>query len=203
MKLIIEEHIRKNIKLYILLTTIFLIGVILGILFINNTKNETKTEINNYILNFISNIQSNNSINYGEILKNTITRNIKLVILIVLLAFSIWGEIANSLLVGYKGFCLGYSMSAVISMIGVGKGIILILSLTLINQVLLIPTVFFIIISSNKVYTKLMKGDFEEKRIVILKYLICLIMSILVIVFSSLIQTYLNSNLFLFFLKYY
>ena len=49
---IIKEHVLNNSKEYIIVTLIFIIGIFLGVLFINNTKENQMTEISSYINNF-------------------------------------------------------------------------------------------------------------------------------------------------------
>ena len=42
---VLEEYVRNNIKEYIIIITIFLIGVFLGVMFINNVEEIQKEEI--------------------------------------------------------------------------------------------------------------------------------------------------------------
>ena len=50
---IIQKHIMNNLKNYIIITIIFLVGVSLGVLFINNTSVDKGEEISSYINNFL------------------------------------------------------------------------------------------------------------------------------------------------------
>ena len=68
-KKIIEEHIIKNIRAYIILTIIFLVGIIIGIIVVNNSNADNKNEINSYINNFITELKNGTKLNYGELLK--------------------------------------------------------------------------------------------------------------------------------------
>ena len=51
---IIFEYIRENAKIYLILIIIFFIGLILGILFVNNSNETQSNQISSYINNFIS-----------------------------------------------------------------------------------------------------------------------------------------------------
>ena len=80
---IIKEHVLNNSKEYIIVTLIFIIGIFLGVLFINNTKENQITEISSYINNFTDKMKNTDNINNIELLKNSIKQN-------VLLTFIIW-----------------------------------------------------------------------------------------------------------------
>ena len=48
-KEIISLHIEKNLKEYIVVSIIFFIGIIIGVIFINKISDNQKTEITSYI----------------------------------------------------------------------------------------------------------------------------------------------------------
>ena len=48
----IIRHIENNFKTYLVLIIVFFIGLILGIMFINNAQNDSQKEIDSYIHNF-------------------------------------------------------------------------------------------------------------------------------------------------------
>ena len=54
----IKEHIARNIKIYTILILIFFIGLIIGIIIVNNSNETQKTEISNYINTFITNLKN-------------------------------------------------------------------------------------------------------------------------------------------------
>ena len=49
---IVREHVRNNKKEYILVTLIFIIGIFLGVLFINQIQEGQKTEITSYFKSY-------------------------------------------------------------------------------------------------------------------------------------------------------
>ena len=103
MRNFIENNLRENLKSYTILALILLLGLIIGIMFVNNMETVQKEEINTYLTGFIEELKNDNKINYLELLKNSVINNLEFVILIVLLNFSIWGGISNFALFGYKG----------------------------------------------------------------------------------------------------
>ena len=56
-KEVIFSHVESNLREYIIFTVIFLIGIIVGVIFINNVSENQGLEINNYITSFISSLK--------------------------------------------------------------------------------------------------------------------------------------------------
>ena len=71
-KSLIVNHIYENIKLYVIMVTIFVIGIIAGVIFINNTNETQNTEIKGYINSFISTLKNDSHIDKMLLMKNSI-----------------------------------------------------------------------------------------------------------------------------------
>ena len=56
---VLKTHIINNLKEYIIVLLIFLIGIFLGVMFINNAKESQKNEIQNYINTYVENSKNN------------------------------------------------------------------------------------------------------------------------------------------------
>lgn len=203
MKELIEKHFQQNLRCYFLLAGVLLLGILVGTLFVNNQNEEQKNEINIYLASFINELKQNNNINYMSLLKDSAKRNLEFIALVVILGFSVWGEISGFSLIGYKGFCLGYSIASAIAILGVGKGLVFALSLIIFGEILFIPAFFCITILSIKTYRKLISRNYEDKRVLIIRYVICLLIDIALVISSSLLKTYISSNLFLMLVKYF
>ena len=72
----IYQHIASNSKEYILVTLIFIIGIFLGVMFINNTQETQMSEITSYLNNFIDKLKNIEELNSMKLLKTTIFENI-------------------------------------------------------------------------------------------------------------------------------
>ena len=81
-KEVIFSHVESNLREYIIFTVIFLIGIIVGVIFINNVSENQGLEINNYITSFISSLKENKEINDMVLLKDSIKKNIVLAIIL-------------------------------------------------------------------------------------------------------------------------
>ena len=55
----IIEHVVNNRKEYTIIVLLFIIGIFLGVFFVNNMQESSKEEIQSYINNFIENAKDN------------------------------------------------------------------------------------------------------------------------------------------------
>ena len=79
-KEIIYNHIINNKKEYIVIALIFIIGIFLGVLFVNNIKDNQKQEVTSYINEFIEKIKTSDDIDSMSVLTSSIKQNILLVL---------------------------------------------------------------------------------------------------------------------------
>ena len=200
MKRTIQEHLEKYGKSYLLLFIFIVIGVIIGIFGLNNSSQSSKEQIISYLNNKVVGIEKGN-ISYLILLKNSIWKKIQFFIFLVFLCLSILGKYGAISLVIFKGFTIGYSVASSIMTFGVGKGILMSLSLTLLTEIMLIPTIFYTIITSLQMFNDCSYQNYESKRQLILKYIVKLLCIIIMIFLISLIETFINVNIFLLFRK--
>jgi len=200
MKRTIQEHLEKYGKSYLLLFIFIVIGVIIGIFGLNNSSQSSKEQIISYLNNKVVGIEKGN-ISYLILLKNSIWKKIQFFIFLEFLCLSILGKYGAISLVIFKGFTIGYSVASSIMTFGVGKGILMSLSLTLLTEIMLIPTIFYTIITSLQMFNDCSYQNYESKRQLILKYIVKLVCIIIIIFLISLIETFINVNIFLLFRK--
>lgn len=73
----------------------------------------------------------------------------------------------------YKGFCLGYTIAAITSIMGIGKGIIFILTSLLLQNIIIIPSIIAIAVSGFKLYKSIVKDRNKENiKIEVLRHTI-------------------------------
>lgn len=197
------KHLENNLREYIIVTIIFFIGIIIGVIFINNTSTEQKTEINNYISSFINNIKENGNINEFALLKDSISKNCVLAIFLWFMGSTVIGISIVYLTVCFRGFCLGYTISAIILTCGTGKGMIFLFSTILLQNILFIPCIIALAVSGMKLHNSIMKDRRSENiKIEILRHTIFSIVILILLIICSLIEVYISKNIFLLFLKY-
>ena len=104
------------------LSIFFIIGVMVGVVLINNSDEQSKAEISGYINGFVEIIKSDTyKIDKIQLVKISIWENLKLVLLIWIAGSTIIGIPLIYIITGYKGFCIGYTISAIITSLGVGR----------------------------------------------------------------------------------
>ena len=103
-------------------------------------------------------------------------------------------------IITWKGFSFSYSISSIISCLGIRNGIIFSLSGLFIQNIISIPVILALGVSGNKLYKKIIQDKRKENiKIELIKHTIfCLLMLVLLII-SALIETYISSNLIKFF----
>ena len=114
LKEFVLTHIENNLKEYLRVTIIFFIGIIIGVIFINNTSENQSSEITNYIGSFIGDLKDNNNVNDLLLLKDSISKNITLAIFLWFMGSTVIGISIVYLTICFRGFCLGYTISSII-----------------------------------------------------------------------------------------
>lgn len=191
---ILKTHITNNLKEYIIVLLIFLIGNFLGVMFINNAKETQQNEIQNYINTYIENCK-NGDIESSNGLIINIKENI---ILACLLWFAGTTIICMPIVLGivmFRGFCLGYTISATISTIGLGKGILFILTSLLLQNILFIPAILMLGVSGIKLYRSIMKDKRKENiKIEILRHTAISGIALVILIVSAFVEVQASYN---------
>ncbi len=188
-KKVLIEYIKKYSKEYILVILIFIIGLFAGVLFVNTSQGEFEEIISNYITEFIQKFKNiekiDNQIIGTDLLKNNF-----------ILAISLW--IAGTTIIGmpvvlgiilYRGFCLGYTISAITITLGRKSGILFCLSGLFLQNVFFIPALLSIGVSSINLYKSIIKDRRKENiKLEIIRHTIISILMLVVLIISCLIE---------------
>lgn len=78
----IKNHIINNKKEYIIVTLILIIGIFLGVLFVNNINEAQKTEVTDYLNNFIEKMKSIESLDNISLFKTSVIQNVLFAIIL-------------------------------------------------------------------------------------------------------------------------
>jgi stage II sporulation protein M len=120
-KEIFITYLNNNKREYAIVLLLFVIGLIFGIIFINNSSSTQIDEIRNYLSDFINLLKDNAQIDSGELLKSGLISNLLFVLALWFVGSTVIGIPIVYGIIIYRGFCLGYTLSSVIATFGTGK----------------------------------------------------------------------------------
>lgn len=193
---IIKQHIKNNIKEYLLVSIIFIIGIILGTVFINYSNAEQRGEIQNYINTFTSGLNSDIKIDISNLLIDSIKNNMIMVLALWFVGSTVVGIPIVFIFVGFKGFTLGYTISSIMITFPLWKGILFVICTLLLQNIIFIPCLLSLAVSGIKLYKSIVKNKRKENiKIEILRHTLSCITITIMLILSSLIETYISSNL--------
>lgn len=196
LKNMILGYINENIKIYAIVTLMFLIGWVIGIIFVNNSQEVQQEQINGYINTFIQGIKSDAEISKPEILKNSILSNLGITVLLWFLGSTVIGMPLIYIVILYKGYSIGCTISAIVASLGTGKGIVFILSTMLLQSIIYIPCLLSLAVSGVKLYKQIMEDRRTENiKIQILRHSIFCVFIFLMLVIAALIEIYISTNI--------
>ena len=186
-------NIVKFDKRYVFFSLVItLTGILFGSLFIVIINKTDKALVIEYINEFINNIKNNN-FNYLNTLINTLIINNLIVIIMIIFGISCILVPLNILILFYKSFILGFSISSFILVYKL-KG--LILSIIYIFPHLILNILVFCVLTAYtlKLSLILIKNIIKRKRtnlsVYIQKYIYVVIVFLIILSISSLYEAY-------------
>lgn len=202
-KNIIIQYIEENIKSYMILIIVFFIGLILGVIYINNADETCINQVSTYINNFLSSIKENYQISTSTLLLSSIKNNIVVAVILWLLGLTVIGVPIIYLIIGYKGYCLGFTISAIIATLGTGKGLVFVVSTLLLQNVIYIICMLTLSISGLNLYKLIMADRRRENiKLQILKHTIFSLVILIILIGTSFVETYISGKIGVLILKY-
>ena len=191
-----KNSIIKQKKLYRIIITLMIFGIISGILFIFFISKESKTKALVSIKNFFDLMNTSTGVNYGKSLLNTLVNNIGYVLLIWLLGISIIGLPITIVLAFMKSFIVGFSISSIISCYK-AKGILGAFIYVFPHQIIILFIYLLLSFYSISFSIKLFKSLFLKQtinfRVVMQKYIKILLISLIGIIIVSLYEVFIST----------
>ena len=188
-KNIFINYIRNNFKEYILTALLFLIGIFIGVMIINNCEETELSEISEYILNFIEKFKELESLNRLELIINSAKNNVILALILWLAGTTIVGIPIVLIVLFFRGLCLGYTLSMITYTLGTIKGISFCLASIVLQNILFIPAILTLGVSSIKLYKSILKDRQRENiKIEIIRHTIISILMSIILILSAIIE---------------
>lgn len=193
---IIKKHIYDNIREYAIVSILFLIGFILGVIFINNANETQITQITEYLNNFSNSLKTNYKIDNMELIKNSIKDNVILTIIMWFAGSTIIGLPIVFGIVSFRGFCMGYTISSAVATFGIGKGAIFATCSLLMQNIIFIPALLALAVTGIKVYKSIIKDKRRENiKFEIIRHTLFSVIILILLVISAVVETYISPNL--------
>ena len=192
----IAEYINTNVKIYIIVTIMFLIGLVLSIISVNNSDEVHQNQISAYINNFITGVKSDYQISKIEVLKESIKNNFYITLILWFLGSTVIGMPLIYIVIIYKGYSIGYTLSSIIAALGMGKGMIFIITTLLIQYIIYIPCILTLAVSGIKLYKLIVEDRRKENiKIQIARHTIVCLLVFLVLVVTSVVESNISTSL--------
>ena len=193
---IITRHIFEHKSIYIMLSILFLIGFIIGSINAAFAKENVKNESQNYILEFVESLKTQ-EIDNDILLRESISANIKPVMMISLFGLVFIGIPVIFMYIGLYSYSIGFTVTSILASLGYQKGIAFILTLMIPQEIILLPTMFIVAVNAILFSKTMLKMNFRTTNIKaeLIKYTCVFMMGIIVTIGVSLFETYVGSNL--------
>lgn len=190
MKQFIEKIKRR--KLLSLMFIVSVIGIICGLLFISILSNENKDMITTSVKGFFDTIFSNNII-YKDVLLKSLLNNLILNIIIWLLGISIIGIFILYFILFFKCFMVSFTFISILytfKINGIFLSFIYVVPYIL-NLFIYFVLIYYALAFSKTLFNYLFRKKDCNRSEFVKRYIILLIVSCLLLVFSSLIEVFL------------
>lgn len=196
-KAIVALHISKHITLYFMIILCFSIGIASGVFSVKALSQMQKEQLIDYLVSSFKATLVSGQINSSQIFVHSLLVNLKTLIIIWLLAVSVFGFPVIFLTAGARGFSLGFTIGFLIENIGY-KGILFCIVSILPQNLVIIPVLLALCVVSisysvdiirNRKANKYVK---KEKYKLFLKYNMVLILLFIIMMFGSLIEGYIS-----------
>lgn len=193
---VISKHVLNNRKQYMITALLFFIGLVVGIMFINHASDAQYSEITNYIKSVVGTMQESGKIDYGASLKNSITSNIVLTLVMWVAASTIIGIPIVYGMPVFRGFVLGYTISGILATLGAGYGILFSVACLLLHNIIFIPVLLAISVSGMNLYHSIVKDRRRNNiKLEFMRHTVFCIIMFLLLMIAALIETYISINL--------
>lgn len=199
---IILAHIKANIDIYFTVLIIFIIGICVGVTIINNSQEVQIQSIREYVNNSIDIIKNGSRFSKAQILKQSIVKNIIIVLAIWIFGLTFFGKFFLYIITLILGITFGYTTSAFMTIFNFGQGILFFLATMLIQNIISIPALIFLIVQGIKCHNDFSSKKSNNIKYIMVKYSSYAILVTLLLIASSFIEAYTSGNLIYGIIKY-
>ena len=200
----LKNYVKNNYKEYLLVCFLLLIGVFVGVMIINNCKDAQLTEITSYIKDFITKYKEIENINISSLIIDSIKKNLLFAIILWLAGTTVIGMLIVLIMILLRGIILGFTVSSITIALGFFKGTVFTISSILLQNLLYIPAILTIGVSSIKLYKSIIKDKRRENiKIEIIRHTIISFFMVILIVISVFIESFISIKILKNIIRYF
>lgn len=135
----IKRHLVDNIWIYMIALFVFILGISLGAMTVNNIDDVSKSDAVLYIDGFLD-LASQNDLQSSYILKQSIKFNLYFTLILFCSSLTYIGIVIIPILVAFRGFCIGFTVGFLTENFG-GNGFLLSIGSVLPQNIIYVPVI--------------------------------------------------------------
>ena len=200
----LKSYIKNNYKEYVLVSLLFIIGIFVGVMIINNSKDQQTSEITSFINGFITKYKEIENINKTALIIESIRKNLIFAIVLWLAGTTVIGMPIVLIIILLRGTILGFTISSISVTLGPLKGSLFCLISIVLHNIIFIPAILSIGVSSIKLYKSIIRDKRKENiKLEILRHTAISALMILLLIISSIIENSISANILKLVIKYF
>ena len=196
------QELKKNKYKYLFLITIIILGFLSGIVLAKILSYNDKKEVGEIVETYFLNLKNNESINYIGNFLNNLGVNFFYLLLLFIFGISIIGIVLNPFILYFKSLITGFSVGIIISLYsfkGILGGILYLFPTQLLNLLIYMLVSFYGINLSIRLFKVLFLRKNINNNEFMKKYFQVLLFSSIVLLISTLYETFLADFVMKFF----
>lgn len=196
------QELKKNKYKYLFLITIIILGFLSGIVLANILSYNDKKEVGEIVETYFLNLKNNEGINYIGNFLNNLGVNFFYLLLLFIFGISIIGIVLNPFILYFKSLITGFSVGIIISLYsfkGILGGILYLFPTQLLNLLIYMLVSFYGINLSIRLFKVLFLRKNINNNEFMKKYFQVLLFSSIVLLISTLYETFLADFVMKFF----
>lgn len=135
----IKRHLADNIWIYLIILFVFILGISLGTLAVNNIDEVSRSDAKTYIEGFLD-LTSRNELQSAYILKQSIKFNLYFTLVLFFSGLVYLGILFIPILIAFRGFCIGFTIAFLTENLG-RNGFLLSLGSVLPQNLIYLPVI--------------------------------------------------------------
>ena len=200
----LKSYVKTNYREYVLVSLLFIIGIFIGVMIINNSKENQISEISTYINNFITNYKEIENINKTVLIMESIRKKFMFAVILWLAGTTIIGMPIVLIVILLRGTILGFTISSITVTLGPGKGILFCMATIILHNIIYIPAILTIGVSSIKLYKSIVNDKRKENiKFEIIRHTIISILMIILLMLSTIIENVVSTHFLKKIIKYF